>query len=184
MGIIQAQIQILKMGQEIIIRSALSQDAAHLIHLSHSVMAEGGHVLTTSEEFQVTVEEEVRWIEAYASDPNKIVLVAEVAGLIVGMLDFKNGMRKRLAHQGEFGMSVHKDWRGLGIGKALLQALVHWGQANPAIEQIRLAVLSNNEPAIRLYTSLGFVQEGRLMNQAKLSDGSYCDLLLMVKSVK
>lgn len=184
MGTIQAQSYPLKARKETIVRSAQRQDAQALLSLARSVMAEGDFVLTTPEEFQMAVEQEAQWIDACAADPGKIILVAENHGTIIGVLDFANGTRKRLAHQSEFGMSVLKEWRGLGVGKVLLRSLIGWGRATPLIEQIRLAVFSHNEPAIRLYTSLGFVQEGRLMNQAKLSDGTYCDLLLMAMVVK
>jgi RimJ/RimL family protein N-acetyltransferase len=184
MGTIQPRSYPLKARKETVVRSAQVQDGQALLELTRSVMAEGDFVLTTPEEFQMTMEQEAQWIDACAADPGKIVLVAENHGIIIGMLDFANGTRKRLAHQGEFGMSVLKEWRGLGVGKALLRSLIDWGQATPHIEQIRLAVFSHNEPAICLYTSLGFVQEGRLMNQAKLGDGTYCDLLLMAMMIK
>ena len=103
---------------------------------------------------------------------------------MIGLLHFKNGVRRRLAHQGDFGMTVHKEWRERGVGSALVQSLITWCCANSLIEQIRLSVLASNEAAIRLYTTMGFVLEGRLMNQAKLDDGTYTDLILMARSVK
>jgi RimJ/RimL family protein N-acetyltransferase len=81
-------------------------------------------------------------------------------------------------------MSVLKEWRERGVGRALVESLLAWGSANPLIKQIRLSVLAANEAAIRLYTTMGFVLEGRLMNQVKLDDGTYTDLILMARSVK
>lgn len=184
MGMMEPHSYTLKTGEEITIRSALPQDAQALLELTSLVVAEGEFLMTTADEFQITTEQEKAWIESFAINEGKIILVAVAEDQIIGMLDFKNGSRKRLAHQGDLGMSVQKAWRSRGVGTALLQALISWGQTNPLIEQIRLAVFSTNEAAIHLYSSMGFVQEGRLMNQAKLDNGTYCDLLLMARFVK
>jgi hypothetical protein len=45
---------------------------------------------------------------------------------IVGLLDFSNGHRQRIAHTGEFGMSVEKAVRDQGIGSLLLQVRIGW----------------------------------------------------------
>ena len=67
---------------------------------------------------------------------------------MIGTLNFKNNSRrKRLAHGGSFGMGVHPDWRGRGIGEALLRGLLDWAQANPQIEKVSLAVLADNAAA-------------------------------------
>lgn len=141
-------------------------------------------MVTTADRLNVTIEQMGEWIQSYASDEGKILLLAIAQEQIIGSLHFRNGVRRRLAHQGDFGMSVHKEWREQGVGSALVESLVVWCSANPLIEQIRLSVFAVNEAAIRLYTTMGFVLEGRLMNQAKLDDGTYTDLILMARSVK
>ncbi len=64
-------------------------------------------------------------------------------------------------------MSVKKGWRSQGVGRALPEALIAWGEANPLIEKLRLEVLATNERAIHLYTALGFKEEGHLLRQVK-----------------
>jgi len=54
---------------------------------------------------------------------------------------------------------VEESFRGLGIGKAMLCAMMEWGAAL-GIENYTLEVRVSNTPAIRLYESLGFVSEG------------------------
>jgi RimJ/RimL family protein N-acetyltransferase len=184
MGIIEPQSYTLKTGESIVVRSAQLGDARALIEQASAVMVEGTFMVTTSEEFNATMEEGEAWIQSHSSDEGKILLVAIAQNRVIGSLHFKNGVRRRLAHLGDFGMSVHKEWREQGVGSVLVRALIAWSSANPLIEQIRLSVLSTNEAAIRLYTTMGFVQEGRLMNQEKLDDGTYTDLILMAKSVK
>jgi len=184
MGIIEPRCYTLRTGESIIVRSAQLEDADALMEEMCAVLAEGTFMVTTVEEFNVTLEQGKEWIESHTMDEGKILLVAIAQDQLIGSLHFKNGVRRRLAHQGDFGMSVHKEWRERGVGSALVQSLIIWSSANPLIEQIRLSVLATNEAAIRLYTTMGFFLEGRLMNQAKLEDGTYTDLILMARSVK
>jgi RimJ/RimL family protein N-acetyltransferase len=184
MGIIEPRSYILRTGESIIVRSAQLGDAQSLVKQTRAVLAEGTFMVTTSEEVNVTIEQGEEWIQSYSSDAGKILLVAIAQDQVIGLLHFKNGVRRRLAHQGDFGMTVRKEWRERGVGSALVQSLITWCCANPLIEQIRLSVLATNEAAIRLYTTMGFILEGRLMNQAKRGDGTYTDLILMARSVK
>lgn len=184
MGIIERRSYTLRTGESIVVRSAQPGDAHALIALTQAMMAEGKFMVTASEDFNVTIEQQEAWIQSHASDEGKILLVAIAQEQVIGALHFRSGVRRRLAHQGDFGMSVLKEWRERGVGSALVRSLLAWGSANPLIEQIRLSVLATNEAAIRLYTAMGFAQEGRLMNQAKLNDGTYTDLILMARSVK
>ena len=96
---------------------------------------------------------------------------------------FQSPHRKRLAHTGTFGMMVLNEYRGLGIGKILLEKIITWAEHNPYIEKISLGVFSTNERAIALYKKMGFVEEGRKINEIKLNDKQYIDDVLMYKMV-
>lgn len=80
-------------------------------------------------------------------------------------------------------MLILNEYRGLGIGKRLLEQLLKWAELNPHIEKISLGVFSTNESAIALYKKMGFVEEGRKINEIKLNDKQYIDDVLMYKMV-
>ena len=63
----------------------------------------------------------------------------------------------------------------------MLQALIDWAKDNPLIEKIGLSVFANNVDAIRLYTGLGFAEEGRQPREIKLGPGEYVDNILMYR---
>lgn len=168
-------------GQRGSIRSPLLEDARAITSLSKEVIGEEIYHITTLEEFKMSEEQCQEWIIHHNLDPNKLLLVAEVAGKVVGFLDFANGHRLRLEHQGSLGISIQKNYRGLGLGKLLMETLIHWAQDHPIIEKICLEVLASNEPAIQLYKSLGFNIEGRKIKQLKLDDHTYEDLIQMAK---
>lgn len=158
----------LKDGRVAVIRSALPKDAAKILTLVRAIMEEGEFVLSTPEDFRMTQEQEEAWLQTNLDDPCKLAILSEHEGEVLGMLSFANGARKRIAHQGEFGMSVAKAVRDQGISRALLSMLLDWAREQPTIEKVSLQVFANNARAIALYTSLGFKEEGRLSGQIKM----------------
>lgn len=165
------------------LRTAVPEDTEQVYELARSVMEESEFVVTTPEEMSLTIEQERNWIQSHLEDPGKLMVVVEFFGTVIGMINFQNGTRKRLEHQGMFGMSVHRSWRDKGIGSVLLLALLEWACENSLIEKIGLEVFANNQRAIHLYTKLGFLEEGRRLNQVKIDDQEYIDLILMCKFV-
>lgn len=174
----------MKTGETVLVRTALPEDAEQVTEIVRSVIEEGEFVVSTPDDFLFTVEQEREWIQAHLDDSGKLMLVAEVLGKVLGMLNFQNGARKRLAHQGMFGMSVHGSWRDKGVGEALILSLLSWASDNLLIEKVGLEVFATNRRAIHLYSKLGFAEEGRRFKQVKISDEEYVDLILMHRFVE
>ena len=145
--------------------------------------AESPYFVIEPDEFDLTEEQEGKWVQDHLDGTGKLVLIAEISNEVIGCLSFENGSRRRITHRGSFGISVREKLRGQGIGTALLQALIVWAEANPLIEKIGLAVFVNNVDAIRLYQRLGFVEEGRRPREMKMGPGQYADDLLMYRFV-
>jgi GNAT superfamily N-acetyltransferase len=64
---------------------------------------------------------------------------------------------------GEFGMSVGEEFSGRGRGGLLLEALIDWGRRAAIVTKFNLRVRTDNERAIHLYESRGFVCEGTIL---------------------
>lgn len=173
----------LESGLEVIVRSATQKDAAALLDLSKGVIGEEIYQLTSGAEFQMTIDAEEKWIESHRLNPNHIILVIEMNSKIVALLDFSNGRRQRIAHTGEFGMSVEKSVRDQGIGSLLLRVLIDWATQNKTIEKIGLCVHSNNERAIALYKKMGFEIEGMRKRDLKYGHEQYVDTIIMGRFV-
>jgi RimJ/RimL family protein N-acetyltransferase len=179
MGTIPTIRRALKDGREVVLRSATEADAEAYLALAKSVMTEEIYLLTSPDELNPTIEQERDWIRSNRKKEGGLVLCAEVEGRLVGQLDFSNGGRRRIAHTGDFGMAIHSEFRELGIGSLLLEALLEWARQNPLIEKVNLLVHANNARAIAAYTKHGFVIEGRRTRDLKYPDGVYIDSLLM-----
>jgi ribosomal protein S18 acetylase RimI-like enzyme len=124
------------------------------------------------------------WIEDVLESETRLALVAEVDGVVAGMLEFQSLEKPRLSrHVGRFYISLREDVRGMGIGRALMELMLDWARNQPQLEKISLTVLSTNEPAIGLYRSLGFHEEGRKLKEFRMPDGTYADDVLMFREV-
>lgn len=86
----------------------------------------------------------------------------------------------RLAHGASLGMAVRRDWQGLGVGSALLLALLDLADNWLGLHRIELTVFADNAAALALYRKYGFVEEARLRAYA-LRAGRYEDVLKMAR---
>lgn len=133
---------------------------------------------TYERERQFTFDEKATRIRA---TDNKFVLGAfESGGSLIGIVTFvrNEGMKER--HKGNiFGMYVAPENRRQGVGKALICKLLENAGQLPRLEQVHLAVVSENASAKSLYWSLGFKTYGVEPN-ALFYEGQYYDEELMV----
>ena len=106
-----------------------------------------------------------------------IRLVAVDDSKTVGWCHIRPDRWEGFTHAGRLGMGLLKEYRGQGIGSALLYQSL--GEArNQGLERVELSVFASNITAIRLYEKFKFVIEGRKKKARKL-DGSYDDIILM-----
>ncbi|HEX8097885.1 MAG TPA: GNAT family N-acetyltransferase [Pyrinomonadaceae bacterium] len=123
-----------------------------------------------------------QWRQRLASPPEGTYnLVAVADGSVVGMLGlhtFPNRPRRR--HAATFGMCVHGQWQGKGVGAALLRACLDLADNWLNLTRLELEVFTDNEPAIRLYERFGFEREGTLRQHA-FRDGRYVDSYVMAR---
>jgi ribosomal protein S18 acetylase RimI-like enzyme len=101
-------------------------------------------------------------------------LVAVAGGAIVGMLH----VEKSRHGFGEIGMAVTREWRGRGVGSALLAAAIDRAREN-GLHKLSLSVFAHNDAAIGLYRKLGFVEEGRHLKQYRRASGELWDAVDM-----
>ena len=80
-----------------------------------------------------------------------------------------------------FGMYVTSEHRGHGIGRLLLTSLIDRLSAFPQITTIRLGVTQTQEPARRLYESLGFQVVGTAEEGIVVDDRRYDELIMELR---
>ncbi|UJQ94562.1 GNAT family N-acetyltransferase [Mariluticola halotolerans] len=112
-------------------------------------------------------------------DPDALHLIASIDGHLIGSAGLSR-FRGRRRHAADFGMMVHDDYAGRGVGHALAKELIETADQWLGIDRIELTVFADNQPAIALYKKLGFKTEGTLQSFA-LRDGAYIDAVSMAR---
>jgi ribosomal protein S18 acetylase RimI-like enzyme len=103
---------------------------------------------------------EADYAEWIVSPENGMFVAADGDGSLVGMaVGAPAPVDDRPRPAALFAMWVAPEARGQGVGGALVEAVEGWARSK-GYARIGLGVTSTNEPAIRLYTRLGFVDLG------------------------
>jgi len=173
-----------KDGKNVVIRRPVEADAANIITYAKELFASTDQLLTTLIEYSITEEDEKAWIKKSHQNTNTLILIAEHEAQVIGLLDFSPKAKLKNRHTGEFGVSVDANFQRCGIGKALIEVMLQWAQNNDQIEKVFLNVFHTNLVAIKLYSDMGFIEEGRLVRAAKQPSGEYVDIIQMYKLVK
>jgi RimJ/RimL family protein N-acetyltransferase len=77
------------------------------------------------------------------------------------------------------GMSILQEYRGQGVGTALLAAAVEWARHQDGVHKVELEVWPHNAPALTLYQRHGFEVEGRRRRHYRRRSGELWDALVM-----
>ena len=106
-------------------------------------------------------EQESRFLTRKAESPNEIEVIALMEGKIVGTAGIDAvGAFYKLRHRAEFGVNILKEYWGLGVGRALMEACIQCAR-EAGYAQLELSVVAENTRAIALYQKAGFVEFGR-----------------------
>ena len=102
-------------------------------------------------------------------------------GALVGNMTLIRNPSKKMNHRGSIvAVYVKASVRGKGVANFILEALLEYARNWGGLEQVYLMVVSDNEPAIKLYRRFGFEKYGTEYRSMKV-DGRYIDEDLMVK---
>jgi len=94
-------------------------------------------------------------------DGESFVYGAFDAASLVGSAGFWRERRPKLRHKATVGgVYVKPEYRGRGLARALMEALLKRARSYPGLVAINLAVAATQPAAERLYRSLGFEQFG------------------------
>lgn len=113
--------------------------------------------------------DEIEWTKGRIKEVKQkktVYLIAESNGKIIGACHIAL-CRERKDHLGEFGIAIKQGFRGMGLGKYLMENLIKMAKnelkPNPKI--IELGVYECNNPAIALYKKMGFKIVAKIPNR-------------------
>jgi RimJ/RimL family protein N-acetyltransferase len=157
-------------GLVLVIREAVPEDARALLDYVESISGESDFLSFGPGEFKLTEEEEAEFLQRCRDTDNQLYLVGLVDDKLVSTLTFSGGRRPRLRHSGEFGVSVRKQYWGLGIASLMVDTLIAWARESGIVKKIDLRVRTDNQRAVSLYQRKGFVIEGTIRKEIFLDD--------------
>jgi putative acetyltransferase len=114
-------------------------------------------------------------------EPHCCKLVAVSGDEVVGQAGlYLQGTVLRRMHVRGLGIGIHPEWQGQGIGRRLMVRLIDWADNWAGVLRIELHVHADNDRAMALYKSMGFVQEG-VHKAFSLKGGRYVDSYSMAR---
>jgi L-amino acid N-acyltransferase len=158
------------------IRQATAADMAGLAAVYNDVLTTSTVIFSDK---PVTVEDRVAWLEG-RSKQGFPVLVADAGGSVAGFAsyaDFRAWPGYR--YSAEHSIHVHRDHRGAGVGRELMQAL--FAKAREQDMHVMVAgVDASNTGGIAFHERLGFEQAGRAREVGR-KFGRWLDLIFLQK---
>lgn len=171
-----------KDGRNLIIRTAEVYDAQKLMNCVKTYLSDSDFIRKYPDEFALTLEQEIGWIQSFQNKENSLLLVAEYNGEIVGNVDVTGHTRRMMQHTAVIGMGILSNWRNSGLGSALMETAINWAKNCPQLELLWLQVYTDNVLVVNLYKKMGFKDSDVLEKYFK-QNGRYQDMLTMVLDV-
>lgn len=151
----------LKNGKVCCLRNGSESDGQAVLDNFNLTHGETDYLLSYPDENSFDAAQEGRFLKEKAGSENEIEILAVVDDAVVGTAGISAvGRKYKVRHRAEFGVSVAKEYWGLGIGQALLEACIDCAKA-AGFQQLELDVVAENTRAVSMYKNAGFVEYGR-----------------------
>jgi len=155
------------------IRRLLPSDAAAFQSLRLTGLQESPSAFSSSyeEEYDTPLEAIEKLIA------NRNLFGAFVGGELAGIVSAGRESGLKVRHKGYIrSMYVSSACRGSGAGRKLMQHALAFIATLEGVDQVALTVTADNEPALRLYESLGFQSHGRIPRTLIIDGTAYDDV--------
>jgi ribosomal protein S18 acetylase RimI-like enzyme len=168
------------------IRLLTSDDAGEWWKLRQESLQQDPEAFSSSPEDRQSLRaEEVR--QRLSSDPTEFFIVGAFEDRqLVGITGFQRQHGMKSCHKaGVWGVYVTPKWRGHGVGRRLMEALLKRASEIDGIEQILISVTATRTIASGLYRSLGFEPFGLEPRAVKVGDRYFDEehmMLLLTRS--
>ena len=171
---------ILKNGKEAYLRNGVASDGNAVFENFNLTHAETDYLLSYPDENSYNSEQEGQFLEQKTESTNEIEIIALVDGKVAGTAGIEAvGAKYKVKHRAEFGISVSKEYWGLGIGRALIEACIKCAKEAGYV-QLELNVVAENTRAISLYKIEGFVEYGRNPKGFKSRTSGFQEVIYML----
>lgn len=137
------------------LRRVGADDIEAVYALELAMTADGHGMVIDTDELGTLEEFRGRRSSLYASPTGALQVGAWSGERLVGTAELTRISIRRCHHVGSLSMGTHPEWRGAGLGRALLDSVLTWADA-VGVLRTELFVRADNPAAISLYQSSGF----------------------------
>jgi len=140
----------LKNGEILTITSPTLDDVQELADYANTIRYESKFITMSEEDGLSTPASQEKWIQSTLNN-RSFIFSAKINGKLVGMGQFRPKSNKtRLTHRCDMGISVLKEYWGLGIASEIMKVIIEKAK-EVGFEQIELQVVEENASARHLY---------------------------------
>lgn len=175
------------MTPELTIRPLEIDDFAMFLEIQREALVQSPELFGSDYEWfeSLSILSKEQRYEKYMNFPYQYILGAvDDDGNIAGMIGYSSEDSSKTRHKGTvWGLFVRPEYRGKGIATIMVMSVLETAQDMLDVEQVQLAVSTQNEASYGLYLRLGFNVFGTELHAMKIGD-SYVDEYHMVKFLK
>lgn len=114
-------------------------------------------------------------MNSFVKENSCILLFASYNGRFAGTMTARWGSTNKVRHIATIEtFYVSKEYRAKGVGKKLFESMINFLHFRKNVLKIKLAVVTGQEAAVKLYKSFGFRQIG-IIEKELCVDGTYYD---------
>ncbi len=161
------------------LRNADFADGAAVLDVFLLTHAQTDNLLSYPDENTFTANDEAMYLKEKSDSQDEIEILAEIDGKVVGTAGIsKIGKHAKVKHRAEFGIGIDQKYWDLGIGKALTEASIECAR-KAGYRQLELECVAENQKALNLYRSLGFIEFGRNPMGFNSRNSGFQELVMM-----
>jgi RimJ/RimL family protein N-acetyltransferase len=169
---------LIKNGDELIIRRGQVKDAKSIYKFGNLVGGESDNLTFGENEYPFTIRRLRAFLASNKISNQNLLCVGILRNQIVSVITLSTNHSKRMSHRADIGISVLKQYWGIGIASAMFEYVINWVKRTHTIRKLDLEVRSDNLFAIHLYEKFGFIYEGRITRGLHIN-GEFFDLVVM-----
>jgi RimJ/RimL family protein N-acetyltransferase len=154
---------------------ANTSDSQSLTNHARSVAGESDFLKAGPGERHLTPTLQAAFLNRLRTQHLGFVLKGERRGRLVAVLTVVRHQHPRLHHRAELGLTVRSAHWGQGVGRRLAELGIRLAQAQ-GIRKLNLSVRADNLRALRLYRSLGFLEEGTSARALRVGRRFYAEV--------
>lgn len=162
-------------GARVTLRDVTPEDAQARFDLGNSAEIQAMFGADPSQVRPITMEAAEAWVQSQASEPHAWVIEAD--GALIGALRIHSINHADSRANIAIGI-LNPDALGKGYGTEAMRLLADHAFGSMGLHRLSCRVLAFNERAIAAYKKVGFVEEGRERDSARIGDAWEDDVIM------